>query len=100
MAPSPKRRWFQFSLRTLLIVITAGSLWLGWKMYTWRRQQAEQRKAVAAVKELGGTASVSYSSYELFFERHNAENDFLLPEKNLHDDDLKIFESAEMTKSL
>ena len=27
----PKRRWFQFSLRTLLIVVTlvAGCLWLG-----------------------------------------------------------------------
>ena len=101
MTIKPKRRWYQFSLRTLLICITVGSVWLGWSMYRWRRQQAEQRKAVAAVKELGGSASFRYTSYAgLFFERHNAENDFLLPEKNLHDDDLKIFESAEMTKGL
>lgn len=103
MAASRKRRWFQFSLRTLLIVFTAGSVWLGWTMYRWRHQQAEQRKAAAAVKELGGEASFSYSDasfLSLFFERHNAENDFMLMEKNIQDDDLKIFASAEMTRGI
>ena len=40
--PKPRRRWFQFSLRTLLIVVTlsAGVLgWVGWKMEQGRRQR-------------------------------------------------------------
>ena len=103
MTIKPKRRWYQFSLRPLLICLTVGSVWLGWHMYHSRRQQAEQRKAVAAVKELGGSVSFSFSSgsfASLLLERHNAENDFTLSDKHLRDDDLKIFASAEMTRGL
>jgi hypothetical protein len=66
-------------------------------------QQAEQQRAVAAVKALGGEASFSYSSgspMAMFLERQDAENDFMLMEKNIQNDDLKIFASAEMTRSL
>lgn len=100
---TPKRRWFQFSLRALMICITVGSIGLGWTMYRWRRQQEEQRKAVAAVMKLGGSASFSFSNgsfLTLLLERRNAENDFMLMEKSIRDDDLKIFASAEMTKGL
>lgn len=99
----PKRRWFQFSLRTLLILITAGSLWLGWYMFRWRQQQAQQKQAAAAVRQLGGEAQPSLSSYSLssvLLEQNNAENVFFLQEKNLQDDDLKIFTSAKMTRAL
>jgi hypothetical protein len=98
-----KRRGLQFSLTALLICIVVGSLTLGWHMYCWRRQQAEQRRAVAAVKALGGEASFSFSSgspVALFLERRDAENDFRLVEKNIRNDDLKIFASAEMTRGL
>lgn len=99
----PKSRWLQFSLTALLMCIVVGSLTLGWHMYCWRRQQAEQRKAAAAVKQLGGTAQPSFSSATMasaVLERHNAENMFFLDEKHIRDDDLKIFASAEMTRSL
>ena len=99
----PKSRWVQFSLAALLICIFVGSLTLGWHSYCWRLQQAEQQRAVAAVKELGGTAQPSFSSgspVALFLERNNAENMFFLDDKHIRDDDLKIFASAEMTRSL
>lgn len=28
----PRRRWFRFRLRTLLVLITAFCIWLGWQM--------------------------------------------------------------------
>ena len=45
-----KRRWFRFSLRTMLLATTMLCIWLGWKINAAR----EQRQAVAAVRELGG----------------------------------------------
>jgi len=99
----PKSRGLQSILTALLICIVVGSLTLGWHMYCWRLQQAEQRRTVAAVKELGGDASFSFSSgspVAIFLERRDAENDFTLDNKHLRDDDLKIFASAEMTRGL
>lgn len=58
---SPKRRWLQFRLRTLLIAVLVLSLPLSWfavRMEKVRRQ----REAVAAIERLGG-----YARYESEF---------------------------------
>lgn len=52
-APKSKRRWFQYSLWTLLIVITLCAVscsWLALKL----RQARRQRETVAAIEKLGG----------------------------------------------
>lgn len=38
--PAPSRRWFRFSLRTLLIVVTIFAIWLGYQWH-WIRQRRE-----------------------------------------------------------
>lgn len=41
--PKPRRRWFRFSLRTLLVLVTLGCVlcgYLGWAM-NWKRQRHE-----------------------------------------------------------
>ena len=40
----PPRRWFRFSLRTLLIVITLLACWLGWESSIVRRRQAVMKE--------------------------------------------------------
>ncbi len=49
----PKRRWFQFSLRTLLIAVTlAAGLLVAWRVYVepYRRQLETTKR----IEELGG----------------------------------------------
>lgn len=56
----PRRRWFQVSLRTFLMLIAIASVgfgWLGYKMM----QAREQQQAVEAIRKLGGY--VEYNSY-------------------------------------
>jgi hypothetical protein len=53
LAPKPKRRWLQVSLRTFLVLITLFGIGLGWlevHIRSARRQQA----AVAAIRKTGG----------------------------------------------
>ena len=44
MTIQPRRRWFQFGLRSLLIVMTAICIWLGWnvRQVYWRAQILER----------------------------------------------------------
>ncbi|MCH7727435.1 MAG: leucine-rich repeat domain-containing protein [Planctomycetes bacterium] len=58
--PKPRRRWWQFSLRTFFVLLTVACVWFGWQTQRARRQQ----RAVAAVRENSGTV---YYNYE--FER-------------------------------
>ncbi len=58
-SPPPKRRWFQFSLRTLLIVmliIAIPCAWVGRKI----EQKRREREAVTAIKALGGHVLFDY----------------------------------------
>jgi len=51
-----KGRWFRFSLRTLLLLVTALCVWLGIQVNAARRQ----REAVAAILSAGGTVVYDY----------------------------------------
>lgn len=58
----PKRRWFQFRLRTLLIVVLVLSMPLSW--FAWRMERARrQRAAVEAIEQVGGY--VGYNAYPI-----------------------------------
>jgi Leucine-rich repeat (LRR) protein len=57
--PKPHRRHFQYSLRSLFVVMflaCVGMSWVGVKMQTARRQ----REAVEAIKKLGGSVAYDY----------------------------------------
>jgi Leucine Rich repeat len=56
MAAISKRRWFQFSLRTFLIVVTLLAASLGYVSMRAR----EQKEAVARINELGGSFQYDY----------------------------------------
>ena len=52
-APKPKRRWYQYSLRTLLIFVTLSAIPCSW--FAVKMQQARrQRAAVEAIRKLKG----------------------------------------------
>ena len=51
--PKPRRRWFQFSLRTLLIAVTlVAGLLAAWRAYT--EPYRRQRETMKLIEELGG----------------------------------------------
>lgn len=60
------RRLFQFRLRTLLLAVLVVSLALGWYV----RRVELQRRAIAAIRQAGGTATYDYgfvsSTYDIF----------------------------------
>ena len=52
-APKPKLRWFQYSLRTLLVVMTLSAIACSW--YAAKKQSEErQQEAVATIEKLHG----------------------------------------------
>src|SRR6478752_1724301 len=51
-----KRRWFRFSLRTLLLIITALCVWLGMQVNAARRQ----KEVVDAIVKAGGRVGYDY----------------------------------------
>ena len=54
----PRRRWLQFSLRSLLLVFTIASVWMGTKA----NRAHKQSRAVEAITKWGGTVSYDYES--------------------------------------
>ena len=57
--PTPKLRWYQFSLRTLMVFVTLCAFacsWLAVKM----RQAKLQQEAAAAIVKLGGTVKYDW----------------------------------------
>jgi hypothetical protein len=51
--PKPRRRWLQFSLRTVMVAVLFLGCGLGWFAREVQRVRA-QRKAAAAIEKLGG----------------------------------------------
>jgi hypothetical protein len=52
----PKRRWFRFSLRALLVLVTMLCVWLGFTVNAARRQ----KEAVDAILKVGGVVYFDY----------------------------------------
>jgi hypothetical protein len=57
----PKRRWWQFSLRSLLLLTLAVGLWLGFEV----RQARQVERTVAALSQLGGDAECEPTGWSL-----------------------------------
>ena len=56
----PKRRWFQFSLRTFLIAVTLFGGWIGWNLHEVR----QRKQALEFIVLRKGTVSV-YSNNDV-----------------------------------
>ena len=55
----PRRRWYQYRLRTLLVVVLLASIGMSW--FAVKMQQARrQEEAVAAVRKLGARVTYNY----------------------------------------
>ena len=59
--PKPRRRWLQFSLRTMFVVVTVFCVWMG---FTAKRAR-DQREAVEAIEALGGTVDYEHEVFEV-----------------------------------
>ena len=59
--PKPKLRWFQYSLRTLLVVVTLFAVPCSW-LAVKRQQARREREAAAAFQTLGGEVKWSQPS--------------------------------------
>ena len=55
----PKLRWYQFSLRSLLLFVLVCSLVCGWLGVRMQRAR-EQKQAVEAIHKLGGWVEYDY----------------------------------------
>jgi hypothetical protein len=73
--PKPKWRWFNFSLKTLLIVMTVIALWLGIYMKSFR----DRRKAVDEVEQLEGAMGIRYLGPDWLRKKVNDEKYFWDP---------------------
>lgn len=63
MSEKRKRRWFQFSLRTLLVVVLLVSIGMSWLGGVWR-----QREAVEVIEKAGGSVFYDYDDHWAFNE--------------------------------
>ena len=57
--PPPKRRWFQFSLRTLLVFVLSASIGMSWLAVRLQRAK-RQKEAVEAIVKSGGIVRYDY----------------------------------------
>ena len=61
-SPKPKRRWYQFSLRTLMLLVLAVGMVFGWigirmrRAHTNRESVAEVRKTLAEIQAMDGAS--------------------------------------------
>ena len=75
-AQSTKRRWFQFSLRTLLVLVTMGCLAGGW----WINRAFQQREAVLRFYELTANRPDSHGdSLVTMGYRHQGKDQYYKP---------------------
>lgn len=58
----PNRRWLRLSLRTLLVLLTVGCVWLGW----FANRANQQRQAVQWIEQSNGFIIYENTSYPLF----------------------------------
>ena len=96
------RRWLQFRLRTLLLAVTLIAAVLGWRMYVWRAEQEQQRRAIAEIQARGANTSVTFHSWAeaIALGGRKAENSVSFDIIQLTNDDLKPLEHAPLTRSL
>ena len=60
---TPPRRWFRFSLRTMLIVVTALACWLGWELHIVHERRRLLDEIMSA--QNGETDTVPYMAYSI-----------------------------------
>src|SRR6185436_12188597 len=60
MTAKPKRRWYQFSLKTLLVVLTLLCLGPGGYVAYEQNKARRQKAAVEAIEKLGGTVAYDH----------------------------------------
>ena len=60
MIATPKRRWFQFSLMALLVVMTLACVPLSWLAYE-RYEVGKRAAAIAAIRKLGARLEIDSS---------------------------------------
>ena len=71
--PKSRRRWFQFSLRTLLIAVTlVACLLMAWRVYV--EPYRRQRETMALIKELGGSYKAEPGGPEWMRDWFGADN--------------------------
>jgi len=61
--PKSRRRWLQFRLRTLFLLVAVCAVPCGLFKWKWDRKQAE-RRAIAEIKQAGGHASYDWQMVE------------------------------------
>ena len=103
----PKRRWFRFSLRTLLVFVTIASAGFGWLGVKVRHVQG-QREAVEAIERVGGR--VEYQRAEVpgpaWLRRLLGDDFFIKPRyvgfspDRTSDSDLSVLEKLDEIQSI
>src|SRR5688572_11799625 len=89
----PPRRWLQFRLRSLLVVVTLIAVVLGWRLHVWRAAQEQQQNAIDELKARGADAGPAFGWAEAMFSPGRiADNSVIFNDPRLTDDDFKSLE--------